>query len=158
MTSIDKINALKKLKGWQVVCDIAIGGFEWLGFSQERPEMLFIISSQKNTVLYCNNGEVRNCELIYDEEELVAFSDLVGDEHIHLVGQYGGELKVKAIQGDEIFKEKNELNVSHLIFITKDKEQISIFENYGLYTYGFSYDGNYFVICTDGSLTVMKRV
>ena len=43
-----------------------------------------------------------------------------------------------------------------LHFLQKN-EKIKIFENYGLYTYGFSNDDNYFVISLDSGITVMKR-
>ena len=156
MTSLDKINALKKINGWDIVSEFAVGGFEWLGFSKLRPELLFVISSQKNTVFNCEYGTIQNCDLIYDEDEMVAFSDVVRDEAISLVGQYGGELKKTTVQGEQIIESKDN-NISSLTFISKDGKAIQIFENYSLYTFGFNDNGNYFLICNDGGITVLKR-
>lgn len=50
----------------------SVGGFEWLGFSKEISNKMIIISSQKTTILDCNNGKIENCMIDYDEDELIA--------------------------------------------------------------------------------------
>ena len=158
MTSMEVKKALGEIKDWKIIADFAVGGLEWIGFSHKKPELLFIISSQKNTVMNCKTGRIIECDLEYDEEEMIAYTDQVEDEAIPLAGQYGGKLKIKTNQGEQIKIEKtNTKNVFRLTFLTKNNEKIKIFENYGLYTYGFSNDDNYFVISSDSGITVMKR-
>ncbi len=158
MTSMEVKKALGEIKDWKIIADFAVGGLEWIGFSHKKPELLFIISSQKNTVMNCKTGRIIECDLEYDEEEMIAYTDQVEDEAIPLAGQYGGKLKIKTNQGEQIMIEKtNTKNVFRLTFLTKNNEKIKIFENYGLYTYGFSNDDNYFVISSDSGITVMKR-
>lgn len=158
MTSMEVKKALGEIKDWKIIADFAVGGLEWIGFSHKKPELLFVISSQKNTVMNCKTGRIIECDLEYDEEEMIAYTDQVEDEAIPLAGQYGGKLKIKTNQGEQIKIEKtNTKNVFRLTFFTKKNEKIKIFENYGLYTYGFSNDDNYFVISSDSGITVMKR-
>lgn len=158
MTSMEVKKALGEIKDWKIIADFAVGGLEWIGFSHKKPELLFVISSQKNTVMNCKTGRIIECDLEYDEEEMIAYTDQVEDEVIPLAGQYGGKLKIKTNQGEQIKIEKtNTKNVFRLTFLTKNNEKIKIFENYGLYTYGFSNDDNYFVISSDSGITVMKR-
>ena len=158
MTSMEVKKALGEIKDWKIIADFAVGGLEWIGFSHKKPELLFIISSQKNTVMNCKTGRIIECDLEYDEEEMIAYTDQVEDEAIPLAGQYGGKIKIKTNQGEQIMIEKtNTKNVFRLTFLTKNNEKIKIFENYGLYTYGFSNDDNYFVISSDSGITVMKR-
>lgn len=158
MTSMEVKKALGEIKDWKIIADFAVGGLEWIGFSHKKPELLFVISSQKNTVMNCKTGRIIECDLEYDEEEMIAYTDQVEDEVISLAGQYGGKLKIKTNQGEQIKIEKtNTKNVFRLTFLTKNNEKIKIFENYGLYTYGFSNDDNYFVISSDSGITVMKR-
>ena len=42
-------------------------------------------------------------------------------------------------------------------FIYNQDKKIKIFENYGPYICGFSYDGNYFMIVDDAGIIVLKR-
>ena len=43
---------------------------------------MIIISSQKTTILDCDNGKIENCMIDYDEEELIAICDKLPDEQI----------------------------------------------------------------------------
>ena len=102
-----------------------MGGLEWIGFSHKKPELLFVISSQKNTVMNCKKGRIIECDLEYDEEEMIAYTDQVEDEVIPLAGQYGGKLKIKTNQGEQIKIEKtNTKNVFRLIFFTKKMKKL----------------------------------
>ena len=53
---------------------------------------MIIISSQKTTILDCDNGKIENCMIDYDEEELIAICDKLPDEQILIAGEYGGNL------------------------------------------------------------------
>ena len=44
-----------------------------------------------------------------------------------------------------------------ITFILNQSDKIKVYENYGAYICGFSYDGNYFVIANDGGIIVIKR-
>ena len=68
----------------------------------------------------CKTGRIIECDLEYDEEEMIAYTDQVEDEVIPLAGQYGGKLKIKTNQGEQIKIEKtNTKNVFRLTFFTK---------------------------------------
>ena len=49
-------------------------------------------------------------------------------------------------------------SIATITFILNQGKEIKIFENYGAYIYGFSYDGNYFVIANDGGIIVVTKV
>ena len=68
----ESLKACQNIEGWKFVTSFSVGGFEWLGFSKERPNKMIIISSQKTTILDCNSGELENCSIDYDEDELIA--------------------------------------------------------------------------------------
>lgn len=125
MTSMEVKKALGEIKDWKIIADFAVGGLEWIGFSHKKPELLFVISSQKNTVMNCKTGRIIECDLEYDEEEMIAYTDQVEDEAIPLAGQYGGKLKIKTNQGEQIKIEKtNTKNVFRLTFFTKKMKKL----------------------------------
>ena len=157
MTALDSIEAYKRINGWKIIADFAVGGFEWLGFSKKQPNLMLCISSQNNTVLNCDNGAIEECEIVYDENELVAYCDLIPAEEIAIAGQYGGKLPLTSVQGDKVFVQVPQENIQKIIFVSK-KERTEIYWNYNPYIYGFSPDGNYFVLADDGGITLLKRV
>ncbi|MCI9272226.1 MAG: hypothetical protein HFH11_14055 [Dorea sp.] len=67
MTFDESINACKNIYGWEFLTSFSIGGFEWMGFSKESPNKMIIISSQKSTILDCNNGKLENYTLRGDK-------------------------------------------------------------------------------------------
>ena len=102
MTFDESINACKNIDDWKFVTSFSVGGFEWAGFSKENPNKLIIISSQKTTILDCDNGKLENCIVDYDEEELIAFCDKLPSEAILIAGQYGGKFPEVTNQGERI--------------------------------------------------------
>ena len=86
MNDIECIEAYKKIKGWELVISFSAGGFEWLGFSKENPNKMICISSQKTTILNCDSGEISECNVVYDEQELIAICDELANEQITIVG------------------------------------------------------------------------
>ena len=102
MTFDESINACKNIDDWKFVTSFSVGGFEWAGFSKENPNKLIIISSQKTTILDCDNGKLENCIVDYDEEELIAFCDKLPSEAILIAGQYGGKFSEVTNQGEQI--------------------------------------------------------
>lgn len=157
MTFDESINACKNIYGWEFVTSFSIGGFEWMGFSKESLNKMIIISSQKSTILDCNNGKLENCIIEYDEEELIAICDKLLNEQILIAGQYGGELPETTKQGEQVLIQETSEHIRTVTFIYNQDKKIKIFESYGLYICGFSYDGNYFMIVADAGIIVLKR-
>ncbi len=157
MTFDESINACKNIDGWKFVTSLSVGGLEWIGFSIERPNKMIVISSQKSTILDCNNGKLENCIIEYDDEELIALCDKLPNEEISIAGQYGGKLPEITKQKEQVLIQETNEHTKTLTFIYDNNKKIKIFESYGLYTCGFSYDDNYFVIASDAGIIVLKR-
>ena len=156
MTFDESINACKKIDGWKFVTSFSVGGLEWLGFSKESLNKMIIISSQKSTILDCSNGKLEDCTIGYDEEELIALCDKLSNEQISIAGQYGGELPEITKQGEQVLIQETNEHIKIVTFYDSN-QKIKIFESYGLYTCGFSYDDNYFMIANDAGIIVLKR-
>lgn len=60
--------------GWESRT-LAVGGLTYIGFSEIHPEYLVCISSQGQSFLDCTTGEKRYVEELYDEDDLIAYSD-----------------------------------------------------------------------------------
>lgn len=153
----ESLKACQNIEGWKFVTSFSVGGFEWLGFSKERPNKMIIISSQKTTILDCNSGELENCSIDYDEEELIAICDQLPNENILISGEYGGTLPKITNNGERVFIQENDEHIMTITFILNNNREIKIYENYRAYTCGFSYDGKYFVIANDGGIIVIKQ-
>lgn len=157
MTFDESMNACKNICDWEFVTSFSVGGFEWMGFSKETTNKMIIISSQKSTILDCNSGKLDDCIVEYDEQELIAICDQLSNEQILIAGQYGGELPKTTPQGEQVLiQEKNEF-IKTVTFIYNQDKKIKVFEGYGLYICGFSYDGNYFMMAEDAGVIVLKR-
>ena len=157
MTFDESINACKNIDGWEFVTSFSVGGFEWMGFSKESLNKMIIISSQKSTILDCNNGKLKNCIIEYDEEELIAICNKLPNEQILIAGQYGGELSKTTKQGEQVLIQEISEHIRTVTFIYNQDKKTKIFESYGPYICGFSYDGNYFMIAYDAGIIVLKR-
>lgn len=145
------------IDGWKLVTSFSVGGFEWLGFSKEISNKMIIISSQKTTILDCNNGKTENCMIDYDEDELIAICDKLPNEQILIAGEYGGNLPDTTNKGERVLIQKTDEHITTITFILNQSDKIKVYENYGAYICGVSYDGNYFVIANDGGIIVIKR-
>ena len=75
--------------GWEKET-FAVGGLTYLGFSNLQTEKLVVISSQRQSVIDCRTWEKIDCEGSYDEENLVACAEPLGDELIPIAGEVGG--------------------------------------------------------------------
>lgn len=158
MTNIeDCIDAYKNINGWEIVASFSVGGFEWLGFSEEQPNKMTCISSHKTTIVNCDSGKMEECVAEYDEEELIAICDAFPNEQIKIVGQYGGKLSLISGFGEEIIIQRTSDCIMTITFVDSKGKEMVIYNNYDAYVCGFSYDGNYFVIADDGGIDILKR-
>ena len=62
-------------------------------FSKNQPGNMIVISSQRTTIIDCNNGEIKDCNIVFDENELIAYCDKLPDEELCIAGQYGGTFR-----------------------------------------------------------------
>lgn len=157
MNEIECIEAYKKVNGWKLVTSFSVGGFEWLGFSKEKPNKMICISSQKTTILNCDSGKIEECVADYDEQELIAICNQLPNEQITIVGQYGGELPLTSGKGEQVIIQKTKEHIMTITFVAIDGGKTIIYHSYSAYICGFSYDGNYFVLANDGGIVVIKR-
>lgn len=157
MNYADCMKAYENIDEWQVITSFSVGDFEWLGFSKEQPNKMLCISSQKTTIIDCESGEVEDCIVDYDEQERVAICDRLPNEQFEIVGQFGGELPLVAEQGECVIIQQSEEHIMTITFVSSQGKETVIFENYGAYICGFSYDGNYFVLVDDGGIVIFKR-
>ena len=157
MSIEDCIDAYKNIDGWEMVASFSVGGFEWLGFPEKESNKMICISSQKTTIVNCDNGEIKDCVAEYDEEELVAICDAFPNEEIKIAGQYGGKLPLISACGDEIIIQKTKDSIMTITFFDSKGKETVIYNNYSAYVYGFSCNGNYFVIADDGGINILKR-
>ena len=77
----------------------------------------------------------------YDEEELIAICDKLPDEQILIAGEYGGNLPDTTNKGERVLIQKTKEYITTITFIPGQSDEIKVYENYGAYICGFSYDG-----------------
>lgn len=75
--------------GWEKT-GFAVGGLMYLGVSERCPELLISISSQGQRVINCRTWEKLYCEENYDEEDLIACAEILGEELVPIAGMGGG--------------------------------------------------------------------
>lgn len=117
MNSIESLEALKKIDDWDIITNFSVGGFEWLGFSKEEPNKLICISSQKTTILNCDDGKLEECDVDYDEEEIIAICNQLPNEQISIAGQYGGRLPILSGKGERVVIYTTEEHIMTITFI-----------------------------------------
>lgn len=146
------------LSKWECVAEFAVGGLEWIGFSEKNPEKLLCISSQKATVFDCKNEAIYDCNCEYDEETFTAICDLLPNEFVAISGQYGGNPIWNTSKNEYIKVQTSPDFVTTVTFSDEFGNKSVIFKNYGFYTCGFNRLGNYFVFSHDGGVTILRRV
>lgn len=157
MTAIDTANACKSINGWKISASFSVGGFEWLAFSKEQPGKMIIISSQKTTIVDCNNGKIVECNIAFDETELIAYCDRLPDEKLSIAGEYGGTLPSISGKGEKIIINTTDDHIMRIVFVKNMISRTLIYHSYNAYICGFSYDGDYFVLADDGGILILKR-
>jgi len=157
--------------GWKKKT-FAIGGLSEVGFSKNYPELILVISNQGRGVIDCskftltdkdNNTDI---DWINSHELLATGIGKLADESILVSGLHGGGLPNSNKDGDRIQYMATEWPIIDLIFepnfksIYKEGDQkycFKIFHDYELRTYGFSYNGQYFIIATSSELNVYQK-
>ena len=166
MNSIQINEAMKNLKEWELIGSFSVGGFEYMGFSNNNSNKLIIISSQRNTIFDCEDGSITDIDAEFDEKELVAITDMLSDEYIPIAGAYGGQMPHKAPQGERVevsyhnrhIVSGKELQLQQIVFVDRFGAENIIYDNYPSYVCGFSYDGNSFALADDGGVYVLRRI
>lgn len=152
---------IQTLSDWKLIVEKSVGGLEWIGFSKQSPSKLLCISSQKCTLIDCFDTTVTECDADYDEEFFVAICDQLPNEEIDIAGQYGGGLPLSTVRGEHVRIKTDYVNETNVVFTvtftSASNESYEIYRNYGYYTCGFSYDGNYFVFAQDAGITILER-
>lgn len=157
--------------GWQKKTFL-VGGLSEVGFSKKHPELLLIISSQGRGVIDCSKLEL--IERDYDtswewidscELWAMGIGKLLG-EKIIVGGLHGGGLPASTKEGNYIQFMATNWPIIDLIFepnfksVYKEdqaKDCFRIFHDYELRAYGFSFDGNYFIIATSSEVNVYRK-
>lgn len=158
MYTRDTLNACKGINGWEITASFAVGGFEWLAFSEKQQGKMIIISSQRTTLVDCDSGQIEDCDIAFDEKELIAYCDRLADEQLHLAGQFGGSLPDSTDAGERIDIATNDKHIMQIHFTDADNRKTLIYDCYDAYICGFSYDGGYFVLSDDGGIVILKKV
>lgn len=166
MNCLQVKEAFKRIKGWEITSSFSVGGFLYLGFSKNMPGKMIVISDSKAKILDCNDGSLVECNAEYDEREYVAICDMIEDEYITLVGPYGGSISHETTSGErveiEYLGEKvtpyKTLKYEQILFVDTMGNREIIYRSNPPYLYGFSDDGNYFVLADDGGIDVLRRI
>ena len=166
MNNIQMNEAMKKLKEWNLIGSFSVGGFEYMGFSNNNSNKLIIISSQKNTIFDCVDRSITDIDAVFDEKEFVAFTETLPDEYIPIAGEYGGQMSHITPQGERVeisYHDKHivsgkELQLQQIVFVDRFGAENTIYDNYPSYVCGFSYDGNSFALANDCGVYILRRI
>ncbi len=150
--------------GWEKET-FAVGGLTYLGFSNLQTEKLVVISSQRQSVIDCRTWEKIDCEGSYDEENLVACAEPLGDELIPIAGEVGGGLRRLAPPGDGLDtaapfwpKELVIFMPQYASWYQSPETCTIIFDDYGPKAFGFSRCGNYMAVGTSSEVDIFRRI
>lgn len=157
--------------GWRKTV-FAMGGLSEIGFSKQNSNLLLVVSSQGRGVIDCQKGELiaRDYGTNWDWKDSYEMTaqgiGVLSNEKILVSGLHGGGLPLMNKNGDGLLYMATEWPIIDIIFepnfksIYKEdeaKECFRIFHDYELRTYGFSYDGETFVIATSSEIIVYRN-
>lgn len=149
--------------GWE--CDtLAIGGLMYIGFSEIYTDKLVCISSQGQSVINCKTLKKLYCDENFDESDLTAYAEELGDEQIKIAGDGGGGLRHYSHDGNILERVSPFWPKEQIIFMPQFRSWHStpgvcrvVFDDYEIKAYGFSKCGAYFVIATSSDLTIFRK-
>ena len=157
--------------GWEKSI-YAIGGLTEIGFSKQNPNLLLVISSQGRGIIDCQNSELieRDDDTSWDwidSYEMTAQGiGVLSNEKILVSGLHGGGLPLMNKNGDGLLYMATEWPIIDIIFAphfksiykkNEAKECFRIFHDYELRAYGFSYNGETFVIATSSEISIYRK-
>lgn len=168
------VNLTKKVDeptGWSKTI-FAIGGLSEIGFSKQNPNFLLVISSQGRGIIDCQKSELierdydTNWDWIDSYEMTSQGIGILSNEKIPVSGLHGGGLPLMNKNGDRLLYMATEWPIIDIILepnfksIYKEdeaKDCFKIFHDYELRTFGFSYDGETFVIATSSEINIYRK-
>lgn len=157
--------------GWRKTV-FAIGGLSEIGFSKQNPNLILIISSQGRGVIDCQKSELierdndTNWYWINSYELTAQGIGVLSNEKILVSGLHGGGLPLSNKDGDDLLYMATEWPIIDIILQpnfksiykeTEAKECFRIFHDYELRAYGFSYDGETFVLATSSEINIYRK-
>lgn len=150
--------------GWEKET-FAVGGLMYIGFSNVCSEKLIVISTQGQSVINCETGKKTYCEENYDEDNLIALAEELGDEIVPIAGDGGGGLRRYSKDGNSLALAAPFWPVEKIIFMPnfisyfQNPEKCTIiFEDYEIKAFGFSKCGNYMAACNSHTLDIFKKM
>lgn len=157
-------------EGWEFE-QFSVGGLTEVGFSENTPNLLLVISSNGRGLFDCSKLERIDRDPNDDFE--IDYSNLLcngigelKDEKIRIAGLHGGGLPNGNSNGESIEIMALDWPKTDIIFQPKwtsvyserDTEKCTkIYSSYTLKIYGFSKTGNCFVIGTSSDLLIFKK-
>lgn len=149
--------------GWEVRT-LAVGGLMYVGFSESHTEQLICISSQGQSLINCTTGEKRYVDELYDEIDLIAYSDGTESEEVHIAGEGGGGLRHYSKVGNVLEQISPIWPTQQIIFMPNycswwlsPKDCWIVFDGYEIKAYGFNKSGDIFIIATSSDLIIYKK-
>jgi hypothetical protein len=168
---VNQTKEIDEPNGWRKTV-FAIGGLSEIGFSKQNPNLLLVVSSRGRGVIDCQKSELierdddTNSDWIDSYEMTAQGIGILSNEKILVSGLHGGGLPLMNKNGDGLLYMATEWPIIDIIFepnfksIYKEnevKECFRIFHDYELRTYGFSYDGETFVIATSSEINIYRN-
>ena len=150
--------------GWEKMT-FAVGGLMYIGFSNVYVEKLMVISSQGQCVIDCRTGRKSYCAENYDENDLVALAEELGDEIVPIAGEGGGGLRRCTQDGNALAMaapfwpmEKIIFMPGYVSYVQHPEKCMVIFDDFEIKAFGFSKCGHYIAVCSSNTLSVFKKV
>lgn len=150
--------------GWEKAT-YAVGGLTYVGFSNVHTEKLVVISSQNQSVIDCGTGSKTYCSENYNEDNLIAIAEELGDEIVPIAGDGGGGLRRFSKDGNILMSVAPFWPMVKIIFMpnytfyTLNPEKCTIiFEDYEIKAFGFSKCGNYIAVGTSDTLDIFRKI
>ena len=150
--------------GWEKTT-YAVGGLTYLGFSNVHTEKLVVVSSQRQSIIDCKTGNKTYCTENYDEDDLIALAEELGDEIVPIAGDGGGGLRRFSKDGNTLVPAAPFWPMVKIIFMpqytlyTLNPEKCTIiFEDYEIKAFGFSKCGNYIAVGTSDTLDSFRKI
>lgn len=151
-------------EGWEKAT-YAVGGLMYVGFSNVCTEKLVVISSQRQSVIDCKTGSKTYCSENYDEDDLIALAEELGDEIVPIAGDGGGGLRRFSKDGNILVSvapfwpmEKIIFMPNYSLYTLHPEKCTIIFEDYEIKSFGFSKCGNYIAVATSDTLDIFRKI